>query len=270
MRKRTFLLWKKILARLAVAVGVFAVLYIYLYTGFLTIQKYEITGTPDSYVPDLKKEMASLAEQKLYKVLPGNRVISYHDDALRALVMDTLPNTKSISIRPSGLHSLSLKVESHTPLFSVGDGYAISRDGSIYKEIIPLDDYARLEIASTTQVAPATLVAISGLSKKLEAVLFKIGSISIDEYGDIRLYNEKKSSYVIIASASDEDKVWSNILSAVDTNPLKKSLEDNLARLDYIDARFGNKIFYKFTNGNKIDIIRDTQDHATSTPPAIQ
>lgn len=270
MRRRTLILWKRLLTRFAILLFIFGIFYVYFFTGFFTLQRYDLTGIPDGYVLDLKKNMAQLAEQKIYYILPGNRAISYHDSAIRALIMDTLPNTKDISIHSTGLHSLAVKVQSYTPIFSVGKGYAISDDATVYKEIIPLDQYAELQIASTTAVTPSTLRAISTLSQKISAVLFKIGFISIDEYGDIKFYNESKSSYVAIASASDETKVWSNILSAIDTDPLKKSLAANVSGLEYIDARFGNKIFYKFTNGAKPVIIPNTNDHASSTSSVIQ
>jgi hypothetical protein len=266
MRKRTFLLWKKILTRACVLALIIGAFYVYFRTGFFTLQDYQIEGAPESYVEGLKKNMSELADQRLFKVLPGNRSISYHDDAIRDVIMDTLPNTSDISIYPSGLHTLTIKLKSHTPLFSVSDEYAISSDATVYKEIVPLSDFPRLEIASTTSVAPRTLLAISKLSEKIEAILFKVKTVSIDEYGDIKLYNEGKVSYVAIASGTDESKVWSNLLSAIDTDPLKKNLETNLNRLEYIDVRFGNKVFYKFTNGSKPAIIpiTNTTDHATS------
>jgi hypothetical protein len=270
MRKRTLILWKRILTRLGLFVIIAGGLFVYFHTGLFTLHSYDLAGVPEEYVSLIQKNMYEIADQKLYKILPGNRSLSYHDDAIRALVMDTLPNTKDISIRPAGLHTLKVRVTSYTPLFSVGEGYAISDDATVYKEIIPLAEYPHLEIASTTQVKPQTLIAISALSKKIGDVLFKIDSISIDEYGDIRFYSESRNSYVIISSGSDEDRVWSNILSAIDTDPLKKSLAENLQALDYIDARFGNKIFYKFTNAPRPVIIPDTNDTPTSTPESFQ
>jgi hypothetical protein len=265
MRKRTYLLWKRILLRLTIVFIIGGALYTYFYTGFFTVNNYIIVGAPDAYTLDLKRHMTELADQKLYKILPGNRSISYHDSAIRALILDTLPNTKSVSIHPANLHTLTVKLEAYMPLFSVNDGYAISSDATVYKEITPLDDFPHLEIASTTQVTSATLLAVSELSQKVETILFKIKFISIDEYGDVRLYNENKTSYVSVAGASDETKVWSNILSAVDTDPLKKNLSDNLSGLEYIDARFGNKVFYKFTNASKPAII---PTYATGTAQA--
>lgn len=270
MRKKTYLLWKRILKRLGITALLVIIFYTYFYSGFFTLHTYKIIGAPEGYESELTQHIQEISNQKIYKILPGNRSISYHDSAIRELIMDTLPNTKDISIRSTGLHTLSIKLQSYTPVFSVGDGYAISEDATIYKEISPLADYSKLQIASTTQVQPATLKAVSLLSQKIGDVLFKVGFVSIDEYGDIRFYNKNKQSYVIIASDSDEGRVWSNILSAIDTNPLKKSLASNPTTLEYIDARFGNKVFYKFTNGAKPVIIPDTNDSTSTPPKAIQ
>lgn len=271
MRKKTYLLWKKVLTRLGITATVIAIGYTYFHSGLFTLHTYKIIGAPDEYISELTQGVEDISNQKLYKILPGNRSVSYHDSAIRALVMDTLPNTKDTSIRPTGLHTLTIKLKSYSPLFSVGDGYAISEDATIYKEIISLSDYPLLQIASTTEVQPLTLKAVSSLSEKIGDVLFKVGFISIDEYGDIRFYSHNKQSYVIIASGSDEGRVWSNILSAIDTDPLKKGLVSNVNALEYIDARFGNKVFYKFTNTAEPVIIPETNDvHARSTSPTLR
>ena len=79
--------------------------------------------------------------------------------------------------------------------------------------------------------------------------------------------NREGKSEVIFAKSDDVDKIWSNIVSAIDTEPLKSKLEKDKSFLQYLDARFGNKVFYKFTNSQAGDIIQSTSNspHATST-----
>jgi len=42
------------------------------------------------------------------------------------------------------------------------------------------------------------------------------------------------------------EETWLNFVSAVDSQVLKNLLRTDLKNLEYIDLRFGNKIFYKF------------------------
>lgn len=266
MRKRTYLLWKKLLVRLTVLFAVIFALYVYLRTGTFTIHSYDIQGAPAQYVDGLRTEFGYVSEQKIMHVLPSNRVISYHDDELRTTIMETLPNTKRIRIHPSGLHTLSIQLEQYEPLFAVGDQYAISKEGVVYKEIVPLVGFPKLEIASTTEVSPAVLAKLSSFTGNVSTVLFPVRTISIDEYDDVRLFDEDKKSFILLSSHGDMDKQWSNILSAIDTEPLKGKIARGES-LQYLDARFGNKVFYKFTNNSQTAIIPppETNDVATTT-----
>lgn len=267
MRKRTYILWKRILTRVLILCCVVGVLFIYFRTGVFTIHSYVLNGVPEGYIDEITHGAELIAEQRLYKTLPANRTLSYHDDDLRALITDTLPNTSDITIRPSGLHSLSISLKAYTPLFSVSDTHAISHDGTIYREIIPLDTFPRITIATTTEVTAPTLARIATFVKNVDSVLYPVRFIDIDEYNDIRLYDDTKKTYVLASLGNDLTKVWSNILSAIDTDPLKKKINTKTEHLEYIDARFGNKVFYKFTNTEAPVIIppHDTTDMATTT-----
>lgn len=267
MKRRTYVLWKKILTR----VGIFAIIvggfYVYFRTGAFTIHEYKIVGAPESYQEELERNMFLIGENRLYAIFPGNRVISYHDDEIRTLIMETLPNTSNISIRAGGLHTVIVRIKSHTALFSISDTHAISKDGTIYKEIVPVNDLPRLSIATSTAVSPTTLQSVAMLVQDIDTVLFPVRYIAIDEHNDVRLYDSDKSSFVVISGTADMKKVWSNIVSAVDTDPLKTKLTTSKEKLEYIDTRFGNKVFYKFTNTVTPAIIppHDTTDLATTT-----
>lgn len=269
MKRRRRILWKRVIAWLSLWALIIGGGYIYFRSGLLTITSYEIEGAPESYVEGLKNDMDILAGQKLYKMLPGNRVISFHHDDIRTLVLETLPNTRKVRIYPKSFHTLQVSIQPYTPLFSVSDTHAITEDSIVYKEIVPLTDYPRLHVGSTTEVTPETFISLSKLTKELSAVLFPIEHIDIDDYDDIRLYDKSKRSAIILRTSSDMDKIWSNVLSAIDTDPLKSKLTSKNETLEYLDTRFGNKVFYKFGNG-AAPVIIENNDVITSTTTDIQ
>lgn len=262
MRRKTYLLWKKRVLQAAIFLLIFGALFIYFRTGLFTLHTYRIVGAPEAYRDDLENGVRLLTEDPILGMIPANRSVSYRDSDIRTLIRETLPNSKDISIRPSGLHTLTIKIVPYDALFSVSNTHAISSDGTIYQEIVPLEDLPRITLATSSAVAPTTLVALSHLISNVDSVLFKVASLSVDEYNDIRLYDADGRSSVIVSSTADMNKVWSNILSAIDTDPLKSKLADQPKNLEYIDTRFGNKVFYKFTNGSAPAIILP---HGTST-----
>lgn len=265
MKRRRRILWKRLVIWLSSMTFSIGFLYVYFGTGVFTIHSYEIEGVPPEYVERLRNDMDILADQKLFYSLPGNRIISFHDDDIRVLIQETLTNTKSIHIYPTGLHTLRVTITSYTPLFSVSDTHAITEDSVVYKEIVPLTDYPRLQVSSSTVVTRERFNSLSKLVKNLSAVVFPIKYIDIDENDDVRLYDEKRRSAIILPLSGDMDKIWSNTLSAIDTEPLKGKLEKEADDLVYLDTRFGNKVFYKFTNGEIPAIIPSTNGTSTAT-----
>jgi hypothetical protein len=269
MRRKTYLLWKKRLTQGAVVALLAAAFFVYFRTGFFTLDTYTISGAPDMYTEELERDIRLLAEDKILGILPGNRSVSYHDDDIRVLIKETLPNSKDISIYPNNLHTLAVKIVPYEALFSVSETHAISSDGTIYQEIIPIDHLPRITLATSSAVAPVTLVALSKLIQNVDAVLFPVRYVSVDEYNDIRIYDASKKTSIVISSTADMVKVWSNILSAIDTDPLKRKLAEKKETLEYIDTRFGNKVFYKFTNASAPAII-PPHESTTATTTILQ
>jgi hypothetical protein len=270
MRRRTRALLLNLLKRTLILCAVIGAGYVYFFTGTFTIRDYRIVGAPSGYEETLVRQIGFLAEQKLFGSLPGNRVVSYHDGEMRTAITEILPNTKNIQIYPSGFHTVTIRLMQHVPLFSVSDTHAMSTEGTVYKEITPLDAFPRLEVSSSTEVASKRLIEIAELAKNISDILYPVRFVSFDEYGDIRLYDERKASAIILRQDFDMTRVWSNILSAIDTDPLEGKLAADLEKLDYIDARFGNKIFYKFTTGGHASIPSEDETHDNVATTTVQ
>lgn len=264
MRKRTYVLLKRLVIRSIILVCCIGALYVYFRTGTLTIHDYRIVGTTEQQAEELKQQFGFLADQKVMKILPGNRVLSYHDNEIRTLITEVLPNTSDITLYPSGLHTLTVKIQSYTPIFAVSDTHAISENGIVYKEIVPLDTFAQLSISTSTEVSQDLLLAMETLASNIDTVLFKVRYITIDEFNDIRFFDESKKTNVVVSAEANMTRIWSNILSAIDTDPLKKKLLEKAEVLEYIDTRFGNKVFYKFTNAS-VPVIIPPHEMATTT-----
>lgn len=278
IKRSTFDLWKK---RLVVFFGVtiFAsIVYVLFVTPLFSITAFELVGVPDQYKDTIVSNLKDVTNVKIIKILPGNRIFSYRGMKLKQAVVAVLPNTSSVSIAPRGLHTLKVTVSSYEPFLKIDDTHAVTKEGVIYTELNDIHSLVTLTL-STSSIRTETdndgitvvgvdginrdrLASISSLISKINSILFTITRIDIDSLGDISLYDERGMSRVMFAFTQDTDKVWSNLVSAVDTDPLKAKLSTNKDNLEYLDARFGNKVFYKFTNDTKTAII---QSHATTT-----
>lgn len=263
MSKRTRILLKRILIRLGVVTIVICSFYVYFKTGFLTIHNYEIVGVDEKYIPGIQANLHSYDKKKLYKILPANRVITYHNKDIKNYIKELLPNTSSVSVYPISLHTLKINVSSYAPLFKLDNKKAITNTATIYTEINDISHLPELSFATSTSITTDSLSRIADIVPKISATVFDVKFIYIDEFNDIYIGGDNKSS-IILPENGDIKKIWSNLVSAIDTEPLKSKLNTSKNNLLYLDTRFGNKVFYKFTNGVKTDIIPNT-NHASTT-----
>lgn len=287
MRKKTFLLWKKIIRWTLVSVITFLVLYVYFGTNLFKIYNYQLIGVPDDKASEIQNKLRELSSQPVYKIIPTDKLITYRGMKIKSLIKEILPNTEEIAIRAIPLHTLRITVKPYSPVFKLDEKRAVTSDGYVYEEIKSLESYPLIFVASSTmktediggmekdkiilENTTSTEQLFSGIVNilpKIDAVLFKVSKISVNSDGDIILSDEGDKTSVKLTSSVDMDKEWSNVISAIDTEPLKTLLDTKKDKLEYIDVRFGNKVFYKFTSGSTPAIISDTNatSTATSTP----
>jgi hypothetical protein len=79
------------------------------------------------------------------------------------------------------------------------------------------------------------------------------------------------TSYVYFLRSANQKKVWSTLVSAIDTDPLKSKLSENRNGLQYLDVRYGNKVFYRFNDmsfqNGKGTVILGSHATTTEAPP---
>lgn len=93
-------------------------------------------------------------------------------------------------------------------------------------------------------------------------------SSEISSNGDMKIFlknTHNDSGYLFVNTKNDASYVWITFVSAIAGEPLKSSLTNNLKNLNYIDLRFGNKIFYKFTGASSPTTISNSSSTNSTT-----
>jgi hypothetical protein len=277
IKKATVVLWKRIGIGLVLLSIFGGVIYLYYRTPLFTITSYELVGVPDLYKDAVMRNLTSIATEHSNPIIPRDKMLSYHSRAIKQSIVSVLPNTRTIHIRPISFHKLRITVEHYEPRFKIDSTRGVTKDGIIYVEFKDMSALPTISFASSTMeevvrddsryyviqgIDTTALNNLSRLLEKIDSVIFPVAKIVVDGYGDVTLYDKRELSRIIFREETNPDKVWSNIVSAIDTEPLKSRLEKENDDLEYLDARFGNKVFYKFTKNLKTAII---EDHATTT-----
>ncbi len=234
----------------------------YGWTNLFSITSFVLEGVEEKDTSRITVSLFEATKRNTYYVFPGDKILTFNSSNLKQVITDALPNTSSISISLRGLHTVRMVVTPHIPMFKTGEGKAYDKDGVVYEEQNDISHLPVISFTSSTTPSRLFFENLANFIPQLTTLLFPVGHIVVDEHNDVYLYASGSPSKVIITRDADFKKLWLALVSAVDTDPLKVSLEKKKDKLEYIDLRFGNKVFYKFTNETKPAIIAP---HATTT-----
>lgn len=286
IKRRTLRLIIRRVLQFAIISFLVALFYGYFYTPYFTITTYIISGVDDESKQSINEKLHALDTQKAYKIFPRDKIFTYSNSAITDTVLEIVPETKAITMRPVGLHTVKIDITLLRPLFRVSNSQALTEDGIIFSTKYKLDTYPLLTVASSstrtikehgitftqlllpdTEVTTPFFTNLNAMSSKISSIIFPVASIVVEPTGDISCYNEAMTSKVIFLKETDFKKVWSTLVSAIDTDPLKSKLAKNREGLEYLDVRYGNKVFYRFNdmtfqNGTVNGILGN---HATTT-----
>lgn len=93
---------------------------------------------------------------------------------------------------------------------------------------------------------------IISFRKTLMEMDLRPSSLFMKEDGDIEIYLSSgtlppASPKLLLKQSADFESVAENLQAALSTDPLKTDFEKKYSSLLYLDLRFGNKVFFKFT-----------------------
>jgi hypothetical protein len=255
---------------------------VYVEKDWFSIKEYVIIGVSEEEKKEITKRLQKASSGVSLFILPQDKILSYSHKEVVNAVSEVVPSRRDILVGPSSLQSLQVEVIDFVPVMKISENIGVTKEGIVFPTKKSLEGFPYFDSASTTQTFKEGGFTFNKLStfdeeyigelssfiEKVSSILFPISKIKIDEQGDVSLFRQGEVSKVLVTTKTDLRKGWSTLVSAIDTDPLKKSLEDERDRLLYIDLRFGNKVFYKFGKDGAFSNASSTiiiDDHATST-----
>lgn len=273
--------------RVLVAAVLLVIFFVYTRTSIFTITSYTIEGVSTTTQSVIDTQLREFMKQPVYLVIPGNKMFTYNTGGVTSIIRGNVPDMGSIEMRPVGLHTLHITITLLEPFFRTEDGQVITKDGFVFRTFKDTSNLLKISIASSTM----STIKVKGVpfqklstgdgffeegfyeglldfASKVSRVIFSVDSIVVEKTGDIVLMNASGTTKLFFLKDTDKKKVWSTLVSAIDTVPLKTKLDTEREKLEYLDVRYGNKVFYRFSDmpfqNNGTTAILD--GHATSTP----
>lgn len=144
---------------------------------------------------------------------------------------------------------------------------SFSKEKSVNNSLNNLENNTKEESAESVEDLDDTHDFVELFRNRLPSKNLDFSSSSeISQSGDMKIFlknTNNESGYIYINTKDDPQYVWITFVSALDSDPLKSEIKEKLAKLEYIDLRFKNKVFYKFGNYIIKNISSSTQSTTT-------
>ena len=241
-------------------------IYSYFFTSLFTITTYDIQGIDDDSRAHIDATLHTLLTKKTIQNVFNDKIFTYSSSLITDTIRTISPNVGSVEMRPVGLHTVNIVITTLSPLFRISETQALTADGIVFTTKEDIRSYPLLTLASSTTLVvkldgfPLTQIVVGDIpvhatylrmldemSTQVSRIIFPVTTIVVEEEDAIFL-SASSTSKVMIRTDMDPKKVWSTIVSAIDTEPLKSKLATNRGGLEYLDVRYGNKVFYKFND----------------------
>jgi cell division septal protein FtsQ len=205
-------------------------------------------------------------------LFPKSNILLYPKNKIKLRLGNQFKRLTDINVSMEGSQTLAISVGERTPEYTwcgntlVLDGgkeicYFLDKDGYIF-DVAP---YFSGEVyfkfyesknldngsASGSYIAPGYFDKLILFKNTLVEMGLKPVVLNIEDSGNIKIYLSKVRTLgmgpeIIIKKDSDFQKIAENLKAALDTEPLLSKFKKEYSSLEYIDLRFGNKVYYRF------------------------
>lgn len=234
----------------------FGVLFGLLWRPELRIRTIHVTGTHQIAKDSVEAQIRSLLLGTRWLVVPADSLFFAEVDQMSNLLMQTHEWIDEIEISRALDGILTVSINEHDPAFvSCSDGacYYVSEVGFRFA---PAPQFRRgpyIEVVGGTTTVRAYVIPpkqFASMAYMVDALVLpiegdRISRVELTDDGDWIVYtlegyeirwNETDTRYGVIA----------RLKATYESTVFKETLNASPDTLEYIDARFGNKVFYKF------------------------
>jgi hypothetical protein len=234
------------------------------YLPFLNLKGVEVAGIEGKEAERMKSLASAVIAEKYYAVLPKSNIVIYPRDEIKGDILKKFPSVKNATVKTSLEGKLLIEVEKREfkslwcSASIVSKCYLVDQGGLVFAEAagdLPrgkageLSGYLKLEGLLTGDPvgklygSPDLFNFLLSLSKHLGTL-----GLSVEKY---RYFDQDKaqatfpdgSAIIFTPDPTKSAELVSNLTLFLDD--LKSKNNDILPPFKYIDARYGNKIFFK-------------------------
>lgn len=227
------------------------------YIPHLRIKEIDVGGVVEGNEKILLLWLAGAIEGKRFGILPYNNIIIFPKESMEAGVIEAFPEIKEFNIKRVSLSKIEATGKERKAVglwcnkkdncgFVDESGFVYKQaptfSGNLFLKFYKFGSEEALDVKKGFQAISENefknLVKFVGFVSENGV---KINKVFMEEQGQYRF--ETTAGWHIILNQKNEIQISAGRLKLILESQIQKK---DLANIDYIDLRFGNKIFYKF------------------------
>lgn len=261
-RKQRIIRWS---VRIALLITLLVSVALLSQIDFFAIKRVVISGNSNIS----SDQIQTLVDEKIHTsylgLFPKTNVFLYPKSAIAEKVFETFPRVKSVSVYTESLNILNVRIEERTPVAlwcSAIQCYLVDDSAYIYAEtnkvtdntaeknkalvsIIGLDEVVGSNPIGKTVLDEENFNKILHIVDEMKKNNLNIDTVEFRSKDEVNFWitsndaNTPKRK-IIFSPRRDYEESYNNLLAALKSNALSTTTD-----FEYIDTRFGNKVFYK-------------------------
>jgi len=209
------------------------------------IQKISIQGNSTLHKEEIISNVSRSLEGRYWGIFPRDNIFIFPKEKISNNLSNTFPRVKSVILKSDFPNSLLVEIDEKKPsaIFCEGEfcGF-IDEDGAIFETAAFFSDnvyvkfYSEIGRMENLNNFKRMMDFIALLSKEN----IEITSVILGEEGLLKFFTSERWS--ILLNDNDNFQIALENLKLA----LGEQIKEKRQALEYIDLRFGNKIYYKF------------------------
>ncbi|MEK9209506.1 MAG: FtsQ-type POTRA domain-containing protein [Patescibacteria group bacterium] len=252
LRRKRFL--RRTLAFLFLSAGISAGIVALFYLPQVKIRKVAVEGQEVLSADKIKMEAEEVLAGKYLGLIPKNTIFLIPKNEIKRKILDDFSRVKKMSIKRDWPLSLAISIVERQgkALWCAGDTSCafLDEDGMIF-EPSPvfsgrvfakfLDERAQKSGLGQEMISPNEFRKLLAFKNFLEDEFgFQTDKMVLKDFGEYEFFMSA-GWRILLNETESQSELFENFRIA-----FENELKDKSENLDYLDLRFGNKIFYKF------------------------
>ncbi len=275
----------KIITRLLFFVFAGICCYVLFFSPFLEISQVVVEGNTELDAEELSQSVWQNFGGKYFQLIPRNNLIISFPESIKANLLNSYKKISGAEVTRVFPDEIKVKITERKALLiwcSAGPCYIIDENGYAYtgadfeseeikqNHLINLiDGSAKPVIMGEKVLSPDYIQFVSGLKDKLDS---QLGIKITEEYQtDSRIAEEAKVKTedgweIFFSSTLPIDESLKTLQTFLD----KEMADKDRSKLEYIDLRAENKVYYKFKDGDEQNNGEEVQNSSETQQPVQQ